>query len=575
MNHRFQYFIIFTAISVLALSCVKNEVSNDVGLKEVVFTAREVQFNDQTKVDASSTEHHTRRLGDMAMVLDVTSTDLAVETKATPVTSLISFNVSATTGSGTETEVWTNVYFCKVNNIFKAPSEKIYWAKVDPSYSFFASTNSLTYTSSGATISASADEDVLAAYEPLPSFNYQNELVFEHVFGRIGDVTVTAGDGFTITSASMIITPKTGGTYNIKSGYGHGDGTGWSNTANGSEVNLINSTPGTKSNDIWLVPGEYDALISWSASKDGYKSFTYTDIKVNFNVIAGKTMSLSMILTSEVESLPPYFSVSSTKKVQFAPGNLQAVIGSGPDATGYNYTASSWKFAEHQYDCIGNAEGNTSFAVGTTVDLFGWVGASASYDSYGLCKKTGYDSSGDVYYGTSATDLLKTDWGSIPAVIAAVGEGWFTLSSDEWYYLFKTRSDASSKYGECQMTTANGTVTGMLILPDNWTKPSNCTVTPGIGAYDRETYSATAASGAFNAWCDMEAAGAVFLPAAGMRMYGTTVNNIGEGGWYWSSTASNVNNAFLIYFLSSYYSSRGNDHRLNGFSVRLVKEIAL
>ena len=43
------------------------------------------------------------------------------------------------------------------------------------------------------------------------------------------------------------------------------------------------------------------------------------------------------------------FSVSESKEVCFSKGNLQAVIESGP-TDGYNYTASKWKFAEHQWD---------------------------------------------------------------------------------------------------------------------------------------------------------------------------------------------------------------------------------
>ena len=79
------------------------------------------------------------------------------------------------------------------------------------------------------------------------------------------------------------------------------------------------------------------------------------------------------------------FSVAETKQVYFSQGNLQAVISSDGPTDTYNYTASKWKFAEHQWSYVGNNAGNNSFAAGTTVDLFGWVGTSASYDTYGLC----------------------------------------------------------------------------------------------------------------------------------------------------------------------------------------------
>ena len=270
--------------------------------------------------------------------------------------------------------------------------------------------------------------------------------------------------------------------------------------------------------------------------------------------------------STEPTPLPGEFSVSSTKKVKFAKGNLQAVIGTG--LSDYVATASDWKFAEHQWDYIGNAAGNTSFAVGTTVDFFGWVGASASYDSYGLCTNTDYN---NAYYGTGSSEDLKTDWGSIPGVVSSYGSGWGTLTWNEWNYLFTQRTNASSLYGQCQISTANGTVTGMLILPDDWTKPSNCTVTPGDGAFDRVTYSATAASGTSNAWVDMEAAGAVFLPASGKRR-GVSVKDVGNCGYYWSSSGLFEDSAFYVEFGSGYLLPKFNDLRYNGYSVRLVRD---
>ena len=281
----------------------------------------------------------------------------------------------------------------------------------------------------------------------------------------------------------------------------------------------------------------------------------------NYGVPTGWT-----VYTESTGPLPGEFSVSSTKKVRFSKSNLQAVISDSPIVVDA-YTASSWKFAGHQYDFIGNSDGNISFGVNTTVDLFGWVGTSASYDSYGLCTEV---STNNEYYGTSASDALKTDWGSIPGVVSSCGSGWRTLTSDEWYYLFTQRANASSLYGQCQITTASGTVTGMLILPDNWTKPSNCTVTPGTGAYTRVTYSATASTGASNAWRDMEAAGAVFLPATGFRR-DVEVNLVGNEGYYWSSPAIGEEAAYCVRFRSGTLNSQYGRDRYMGFSVRLVK----
>ena len=51
----------------------------------------------------------------------------------------------------------------------------------------------------------------------------------------------------------------------------------------------------------------------------------------------------------EVEISQVAFSVSATKKVRFSPGNLQ-----------YQASTKTWRFAEHQYDYIGDANRNIS-----------------------------------------------------------------------------------------------------------------------------------------------------------------------------------------------------------------------
>lgn len=63
---------------------------------------------------------------------------------------------------------------------------------------------------------------------------------------------------------------------------------------------------------------------------------------------------------------------------------------------------------------------------------------------------------------------------------------------------------------------------------------------------------------------------AVFLPAAGNRN-GTSVNNAGSNGNYWSSSYNNSNNANNLNFNSGNLNTN-NNNRNNGFSVRLVRQ---
>jgi hypothetical protein len=265
---------------------------------------------------------------------------------------------------------------------------------------------------------------------------------------------------------------------------------------------------------------------------------------------------MALVPSAPTDAINGKFSVSSTKQVYFSKGNLQAVIASGGPTNTYNYSASSWKFADHQWDIIGNNPGNTTFAAGTTVDLFGWVGTTASYDTYGLCTRS---SSNNDYYGTSTSDNLKSDWGK------NIGDGntWRTLTNDEWGYIFSTRTDASQKYGHGSV----GGVNGMIILPDMWTLPTGLSFTAGnsdwINSYTTEQ------------WAQMEAAGAVFLPAAGYRE-NMTVWDAGSSGRYWSSSpyTSSADNAYLVKFGSNYLRPQDSDLRNIGYSVRLVKDVA-
>jgi len=66
--------------------------------------------------------------------------------------------------------------------------------------------------------------------------------------------------------------------------------------------------------------------------------------------------------------------------------------------------------------------------------------------------------------------------------------------------------------------------------------------------------------------------GEIFLPAAGYR-YGTTANNVGSYGIYWSSTAYSETNAYYLYFYSNcHWNTAYYYNRFYGFTVRLVKK---
>ena len=272
----------------------------------------------------------------------------------------------------------------------------------------------------------------------------------------------------------------------------------------------------------------------------------------------------------ESDLLAGVFSVSSTKKVCFSKGNLQAT---------YNGTDWTWAFAENQWDYIGNAAGNTSIdgngtvsASNVTVDLFGWVGASSTWTGaaqYGISNSKATNNTDG--YGNKGSDALKSDWGNT----ISDGNTWFTLTSGEWTYLLNARSASTvggTEKGRYAKAKVND-VQGVILFPDTYTHPDGVTAPTGVNAtgnagWNGNNYDATA-------WAKMEAAGCVFLPAAGYRSQ-ASVDSAGSCGQYWSSSpwTSNANMAYYVYFYSAGLLPARYGSRYNGNSVRLVQEVA-
>lgn len=256
----------------------------------------------------------------------------------------------------------------------------------------------------------------------------------------------------------------------------------------------------------------------------------------------------------------PYFSVSSTQKVVFAPGNLQA---------GFAEAGTSdciWQFAPTQYSYIGNAPannalGNNCVTTAGIVDLFGWVGEHSSLAAYGI------NSDGESNnYGGTADEALKSDW-AVVANDANLGghNDWHTPTYAEWDYLFNTRTNASEKYGHGQI----GNYNGVIILPDVWVLPDGLSFTAGQHAYSGNVYT-------LDDWAKMEENGAVFLPAAGYRTTATKFNYINKRARYWSSTSpkEGLDNASITaytLFINENTLGQNNYKRHYGYSVRLVR----
>ena len=254
------------------------------------------------------------------------------------------------------------------------------------------------------------------------------------------------------------------------------------------------------------------------------------------------------------------FSVSATQQVYFSQGNLQYI---GSAATPY------WQFAEHQWDCLGTTTNQNSSDENVDRDLFGW--GTSGYNHGAVCYQPWSTSMnpGNYYaYGQAYNNLYdgngQADWGYNAISNGGNMEGqWRTLTNDEWVYVFNTRSTTSGI--RWAKGTVNG-VSGTILLPDNWTASTYALNNTNDGNYGSNTITA-------EDWANtLEANGAVFLPAAGVRE-GTLVYYVGSYGYYWSASYDGSEYAYYVIFNNGLLDPHHYDflYRSYCLSVRLVR----
>lgn len=294
---------------------------------------------------------------------------------------------------------------------------------------------------------------------------------------------------------------------------------------------------------IYLPAGHYNTMMLTVMNEQGQMcTKTANNITITRSKYTKVAIDGGMNFDDQQGALPGLFSVRPDRKVRFSQGNLQ-----------YNVTNSTWQFAEHQTDFIGthNDDDNP-----TVLDIFGWGtsgygGTSPTYRSWAARSS---------YYFSQVKNITGTnyDWGLYNPITNGgnVAGQWFTLSSAEWSYLINCRQDAQSKNS---IGKVDG-ICGLILLPDEFTYPAGCPemppayydnyqANPGTEIYGSSTsdnpqfyyerIEYTAAQ-----WQQMEANGAVFLPAAGQRSMsennqaykGNHASNHKPWGAYWSST---------------------------------------
>ena len=226
------------------------------------------------------------------------------------------------------------------------------------------------------------------------------------------------------------------------------------------------------------------------------------------------------------------FSVSLTKQVRFAQGNLQWSSAGLHSVAGGGTAEGTWRFAFNQYDAVLQDNENIGTEDKNWIDLFGW--GTSGYDGYAPDMYALADS---LYVDTFNIAGTNYEWGQYNAICNGGNSPgvWTMLSDEEWDYLISYRRFANMKRG---VACVNG-MAGLILLPDDWHQPQgipfNCAFWPYFSNNDtRDTstlYYALSNNYSLYQWQQMEDNGAVFLPVTGMRN-GTVVNFLFRG-YYW------------------------------------------
>ena len=265
--------------------------------------------------------------------------------------------------------------------------------------------------------------------------------------------------------------------------------------------------------------------------------------------------------------------------MRFSRGNLQYNAAQDRHAVATGGTAQgTWRFSEHQWDTIGQGNSRISSTYDGWIDLFGWGtsgwnSGAAAYQPWSSNYRYGDYWPGGDFANSLEGRYANADWGVFNAIS---NEGdrpglWRTLSQNEWIYLFETRrcstldSIANARYAKA---CVNG-VHGIMLFPDHYVHPAEVAVPTGINATGDAGWFGNNYS--VDDWARLEAAGCVFLPAAGNRT-SSSINNVGNYGYYWATNYGDNERAHYVYLYSGHLNLRYYKYRSYGRSVRLVMD---
>ena len=279
--------------------------------------------------------------------------------------------------------------------------------------------------------------------------------------------------------------------------------------------------------------------------------------EMDFEIKANDFIDTPVVLWFE-EGMDLRFSVSPSKKIYFAPGNLQ-----------YQASTQTYRFAEHQYDWVGIYDTNQpdGGTAGNVYENSVKCGNNLISDSYsGWIDLFGWGT------GTNPTNVSENaaDYSEFNEWGLHVGDGqWYTLSKDEWDYVLHTRDNASHLIGWYSIPEAGSNAFGIIILPDKFFDYHH--------GFNYNSDAQHTNEYTLEEWAVMEEMGAIILPGVGTRM-GTYVD-LAVNPVYWTSTSSDGEFGSEAYLFSPHnYNGGGGEFyegdRTRGWYVKLARDVS-
>lgn len=203
---------------------------------------------------------------------------------------------------------------------------------------------------------------------------------------------------------------------------------------------------------IYLPDGDYNVFRVTMTTPQGLKCI----YRINGQAVTAQVRRNHVYTLSVPKSILKFeiglYSVSATKKVYFAPGNVY-----------YNTYTESWGMFQDQTERHVNGASQNDGTTPNTV-----------YDDYIDYFRQGYNpvwsldpgmattQSGNLTITDPNTFGAGTDWGCL-----FPGEGWYTLTSAEWLYVILSRTNAANLQGYMDVISEDGIPRRcFVLLPD-------------------------------------------------------------------------------------------------------------